>query len=39
MKHLFSIAAALSILFCSCSETDREVKAAKDLTKRVIPEL
>ena len=38
MKHLFSIAAALSILFCSCSETDREVKAAKDLTKRVIPE-
>ena len=36
MKHILSLVAALSLLVCSC--TDPNVKAAKELTKRVIPE-
>ena len=37
MNKLLTIAAAVGLLVCSCS-SDPNVKAAKDLTKRVIPE-
>ena len=39
MKHLLGLGAALALVICALSfNTDPEIKAAKGLTKRVIPE-